>query len=224
MSEPGDGELLERFVGQRDESAFAALVQRHGSMVLGVCRRVLNDWQRTEDAFQVTFLVLARKAGSLARPESLANWLHGVAYRIALKARIRVARQRTHERQAAAMSPTESQPSGSARELREVLDKEIDRLPEKYRAPLVLCYLEGKTNEEAWRHRRASPRLVYGVGQRVAAKIDRTAAGQGPIAWRSPAISPQLVVAARRIQSDDRGVTAFRQRWRILFSGSAVPC
>jgi RNA polymerase sigma-70 factor (ECF subfamily) len=150
-AELADDELLERFVGQRDESAFAELVHRHGAMVLGVCRRVLNDWQRSEDAFQVTFLVLARKAECLTRPELLANWLHGVAYRIALKARSHAARQRAHERQAAAMSPTESQPSGSARELREVLDKELDRLPEKYRAPLVLCYLEGKTNEEAAR-------------------------------------------------------------------------
>jgi RNA polymerase sigma-70 factor (ECF subfamily) len=149
--EPGDGELLERFIEQHDESAFAALVRRHGPMVLGVCRRVLNDWQRAEDAFQVTFLVLARKAESLTRPELLANWLHGVAYRIALKARSHAARQRAHERHAAEMLPTESQPTESARELREVLDQELDHLPEKYRAPLVLCYLEGKTNEEAAR-------------------------------------------------------------------------
>lgn len=149
--EVGDGELLDRFIGQRDESAFAALVHRHGSMVLGVCRRVLNDWQRAEDAFQVTFLVLARKAESLTRPELLANWLHGVAYRIALKARSRAARQRAHERHVAAMLPAESQPNEPARELKEVLDKELDCLPEKYRAPLVLCYLEGRTNEEAAR-------------------------------------------------------------------------
>lgn len=149
--EPGDGELLERFIEQGDESAFASLVHRHGSMVLGVCRRVLNDWQRAEDAFQVTFLVLARKAESLTRPELLGNWLHGVAYRIALKARSHAARQRAYERHAAAMLPMESQPNESARELREVLDKELDRLPEKYRTPLVLCYLEGKTNEEAAR-------------------------------------------------------------------------
>ncbi len=148
---PGDGELLERFIGHHDESAFSALVRRHGPMVLGVCRRVLNDWQRAEDAFQVTFLVLARKAESLTRPELLANWLHGVAYRIALKARSQAARQRAHERQAATMLPMESQSSESAQELREVLDKELDRLPEKYRAPLVLCYLEGRTNEEAAR-------------------------------------------------------------------------
>jgi RNA polymerase sigma-70 factor (ECF subfamily) len=120
-------------------------------MVLGVCRRVLNDWQSAEDAFQVTFLVLARKADSLTRPGLLANWLHGVAYRTALKARSRAVRQGVHERQAAAMSPAEFRPNRSVVELREVLDEELGRLPEKYRAPLVLCYLEGKTNEEAAR-------------------------------------------------------------------------
>jgi RNA polymerase sigma factor (sigma-70 family) len=168
-AEPSDGELLERFVARRDELAFAVLVRRHGPMVLGVCRRVLNDWHQAEDAFQVTFLVLARKAGSLARPELLANWLHGVAYRTALKARSQVVRQGEYERQAAAMSPTESQPSRSARELREVLDEELNRLPEKYRAPLVLCYLEGKTNEEAarlldWPVGSMSARLTRGRG------------------------------------------------------------
>jgi RNA polymerase sigma-70 factor (ECF subfamily) len=149
--EPADGELLERFVLRCDESAFTALVHRHGPMVLGVCRRILNDWQSAEDAFQVTFLVLARKADSLMRPGLLANWLHGVAYRTALKARSRAVRQGVHERQAAAMSPREFRPNRSVAELREVLDEELSRLPEKYRAPLVLCYLEGKTNEEAAR-------------------------------------------------------------------------
>src|SRR6185437_2744123 len=168
-SETGDDELLERFVGRRDESAFGMLVRRHGPMVLGVCRRVLNDWHQAEDAFQVTFLVLARKAGTLARPELLANWLHGVAYRTALKARSHLVRQSEYERQAAAMSPTESQPRGSARELREVLDEELNRLPEKYRTPLVLCYLEGKTNEEAaqllnWPIGSMSARLARGRG------------------------------------------------------------
>jgi RNA polymerase sigma-70 factor (ECF subfamily) len=164
-----DGELLERFAVRRDESAFSLLVRRHGPMVLGVCRRVLNDWHQAEDAFQVTFLVLARKAGSLAQPQLLANWLHGVAYRTSLKARGHAFRRDEHERQAAAMAPTESQSSGSARELREVLDEELNRLPEKYRAPLVLCYLEGKTNEEAarllnWPVGSMSARLARGRG------------------------------------------------------------
>jgi RNA polymerase sigma factor (sigma-70 family) len=146
-----DAELLGRFAHCRDEAAFAALVRRHGPMVWGVCRRVLNDWHRAEDAFQVTFLVLARKAGSLSRPGLLGNWLYGVAYRTAVKARGRAARQGEQERQAVTMASTGPADAAARRELREVLDDELSRLPEKYRAPLVLCYLEGRTNEEAAR-------------------------------------------------------------------------
>jgi RNA polymerase sigma-70 factor (ECF subfamily) len=186
--EPADGELLERFVSRRDESAFTALVHRHGPMVLGVCRRVLNDWQSAEDAFQVTFLVLARKADSLMRPGLLANWLHGVAYRTALKARSRAVRQGVHERQAAAMAPTESRAGRSVVELREVLDEELSHLPEKYRAPLVLCYLEGKTNEEA-------ARLLHWPLGSMSARLARAgaAAGRADPAWsgiRPPLLRP----------------------------------
>src|SRR5262249_55480886 len=144
--------LLARFVAGGDEAAFAALVDRHGQMVLGVCRRLLGDWHDAEEAFQATFLVLAKKAATLARPDSLGNWLHGVAYRTAVKAKARAARRRAYERQAAAMSATDdSPPEQGRRDLREMLDQELSRLPPKYRAPLVLCYLEGKTNVEAAR-------------------------------------------------------------------------
>ncbi len=149
--EGGDAELLGRFAHSQDEAAFAALVRRHGPMVWGVVRRVLNDWHRAEDAFQVTFLVLARKAGSLSRPGLLGNWLYGVAYRTAVKARGRAARQGGQERRAVTMVSTGPADEAARRELREVLDEELSRLPEKYRAPLVLCYLEGRTNEEAAR-------------------------------------------------------------------------
>jgi RNA polymerase sigma factor (sigma-70 family) len=144
-----DRHLLDRFVRQRDEAAFAALVQRHGPMVLGVCRRVLDHAQDAEDAFQATFVVLVRKAPTLAKPELLGNWLYGVACRIARKAKAEAARRSHHERQAAPMTKADPLLEVAWRELRSLLDEELQRLPPKYRAPLVLCYLEGLTNEEA---------------------------------------------------------------------------
>jgi RNA polymerase sigma factor (sigma-70 family) len=147
-----DSQLLQRFAQTREEAAFQTLVDRHGPMVLGVCRRLLADPHDADDAFQATFLVLIRKAEALTLWGSLASWLYGVAYRTALKARSEAARRRRYERQAAVDPQTDVAESESAvPELRQVLDQELSRLPEKYRVPLVLCYLEGKTNEEAAR-------------------------------------------------------------------------
>lgn len=146
-----DGELLERFVRQRDEAAFAAVVRRHGPMVLSVCRRVLGHDQDAEDAFQATFLVLARKASNLRDPALLANWLYGVAYRTAKHARSRAARRAQREREAASMARPQADSSDSPHEFERIVDEEILRLPEKYRAPLILCYLQGKTHAEAAR-------------------------------------------------------------------------
>jgi len=143
-----DAELLRQFVATRDEAAFTALVSRHGPMVRDVCRRLLTDDNDIDDALQATFLVLVRKAPGL-RPASLAGWLHGVAHRVALNARKSASRRQRHEREARAMTPAEAPADRSWDDLRPVLDEELSRLPEKYRAPLVLCYLEGKTNEEA---------------------------------------------------------------------------
>jgi RNA polymerase sigma factor (sigma-70 family) len=162
-----DRQLLQRFASQREEAAFAELVGRHGPMVLGVCGRVLQDPNDTDDAFQATFLVLARKAGSLAQPEKLANWLYGVACRTAARAKAEAARRRLHERQLTDMPPAEARPNGaeSFHELRPVLDEEVQRLPDKYRAPLVLCYFDGKTYAEAaqvlgWAEGTVSGRLA----------------------------------------------------------------
>jgi RNA polymerase sigma factor (sigma-70 family) len=146
-----DAHLLRRFARRQDQAAFAALVERHGPMVLRVCRRVLASEQDAEDAFQGTFLVLVRKAGSIARPELLANWLYGVAYRVAAKVRSRSVLRRACELRAASLTPAACQPEEFWPELARVLDEEMSGLPEKYRAPLVLCYLEGKTNLEAAR-------------------------------------------------------------------------
>lgn len=143
-----DRHLLRRFADERDQSAFAALVERHGPMVYGVCRRTLQDPQDAEDAFQATFCVLARKAAAPGWHDSIGGWLYAVARRIAAKARARVSRARELERAAAARRPEFTTPPPD-RETWALLDEELQRLPEKYRAPLVLCYLEGRTNEEA---------------------------------------------------------------------------
>jgi RNA polymerase sigma factor (sigma-70 family) len=145
-----DGRLLERFVRQRDEEAFAELVARHGPLVMGVCRRVVGIVQDAEDVFQATFLVLARKAKTIRNPESLSCFLHGVAYRLALKARADAERRRIHERKAASLDDS-AEMDLSWREVRGLLDEELQQLPEKQRLPLVLCYLEGLTQDEASR-------------------------------------------------------------------------
>jgi serpin B len=146
---PTDGDLLGRFAECRDEAAFELLLRRHGAMVWNVCRRVLGDATDADDAFQATFLVLVRKAKSIAKRDSVASWLHGVAHRVALDARARAARRRAHEQRRIAMPAEEPPPDGAWAELRQVLDEELGRLPERFRAPVVLCYLEGKTNDEA---------------------------------------------------------------------------
>jgi RNA polymerase sigma factor (sigma-70 family) len=146
-----DRELLERFAAQHDEAAFAALLRRHGPMVLAVCRRVLGNANDAEDAFQATFLILIRKANAIGRPERLGNWLYGVAYRTALDARGNRARRQTRERQVVEMPAAEVPGDPVWQDLRSILDEELNRLPEKYRAPLVFCYLEGKTKDETAR-------------------------------------------------------------------------
>jgi RNA polymerase sigma factor (sigma-70 family) len=149
-----DGHLLDRFVGRRDESAelaFAILVDRHGPMVMGVCRRVLNNSHEAEDAFQATFLILARKAATIMRRHSLASWLYGVALRTAKDARGRAARRRTWEGQAVLSDPDDPADIAANHELHSILTEELDRLPERYRMPVLLCELEGLPRQEASR-------------------------------------------------------------------------
>jgi RNA polymerase sigma factor (sigma-70 family) len=144
-----DLQLLRRFAEQRDEAAFAALIERHGVMVRTVCRRILRDEAAIDDVFQATFLVLACKCRRTGWHESLASWLWAVAYRVACKAKVSARRRERHEQQVPARAaPAPEDPAVQA-ELREAVDDEVARLPEKYRLPLLLCYFEGQTNEEA---------------------------------------------------------------------------
>ncbi len=148
---PSDRELLGRFAGQRDEAAFTLLVRRHGPMVQRLCQRLLHDPQEAEDACQAVFLVLARKADARGWQPSVASWLHRVAYHLALKARAAAARRSLLAGKAAPRTTEDPLEAISGRELQTLLDEELARLPEKLRAPLVLCYLEGATRDEAGR-------------------------------------------------------------------------
>ncbi len=145
-----DGDLLDRFARRGDAAAFELLLWRHGAMVLGVCRRLLHRPQDVEDAFQATFLALVRRAGHVRR-DALAGWLYQVAYRVALRAKRQAARRAGRER--AAARPEGAAPADDLvwRDLRPVLDEEVSRLPERYRRAVVLCYLGGRTTDEAAR-------------------------------------------------------------------------
>src|SRR5205823_241811 len=125
-----DGQLLEDYISRREEAALAALVRRHGPMVWGVCRRVLRNWHDAEDAFHATFLVLVRKAASIASPELLANWLYGVAHQTALKARATTAKRRARERQVTEMPELAVAEHDVWRDLQPLLDQELTRLPD----------------------------------------------------------------------------------------------
>jgi RNA polymerase sigma factor (sigma-70 family) len=206
-NDPTDGQLLEQYHLGGSQEAFAVLVRRHGPMVLGVCRRILRTVPDAEDAFQATFLLLVRNAARIVNRESVGSWLHGVAYRTSLKAKSAARRRRTVERQAPVVAAVEERPEVLWRDLRPLLDEEIGRLPERYRLPLVLCYLEGKTNTEAaqllrWpkgtvatRLARARQQLRNRLTQRGAAL---SAAGLGVAAVPS-SLRASVVQAAVRI-------------------------
>src|SRR5579883_1286863 len=170
-----DAALLQRFVSRKDESAFAALLRRHGPMVHGVCRRILRDDHEAEDAFQATFLLLARKASDLRHPETLAAWLYGAARRLALMAQRSNTRRRQRERETggtsrgtAAANPLDEL---SARELLLILDEEMAALPERYRLPLILCGLEGHSQSEAARLLDSTADSVRGRLERGRARL-----------------------------------------------------
>src|SRR5262245_14772299 len=146
-----DGQLLDAYISRRDETALAALVQRHGPMVWGVCRRVLGNYHDAEDAFQATFLVLVRRAASVTPREMVANWLYGVAHQAALKARATIGARKARERQVVELPEPAAAEPAPWDELLPLLDEELSRLPDNYRAVIVLCDLEGKTRKEVAR-------------------------------------------------------------------------
>jgi RNA polymerase sigma factor (sigma-70 family) len=150
-----DSTLVQRFVVDRDQGAFDALVRRHGQFVLNICRRVLGDAHSAEDAMQATFLILARKAAALDLQRPLASWLYMVAYHVALRLRAVLARQRRTDLHAARGRPAQLADEAVAelevREIHQVLREELQHLPDQYRRPLALCYLDGQTHAEAAR-------------------------------------------------------------------------
>ncbi len=201
-----DTELLQRFTLRRDEGAFTALVQRHGRLVWDICHHVLHHAQDTEDAFQATFVVLAASAGKIRQQERLASWLHGVALRVALKARRDAARRRKHEKEASGMARKQEPPDLSWREVRCLLDEEVQRLPDKYRVPFILCVLEGHTLAEAarqlgWKEGTVSGRLTRArqqLRERLARRgVELTAVVSAlAVAHRAGAgVAPRLVAA-----------------------------
>jgi RNA polymerase sigma factor (sigma-70 family) len=209
-----DAELLRRWVERRDEDAFAALVARHGRMVHGACRRVLGNSHDADDAFQAVFLILARKAAGLRHPEALPGWLHGVAVRLACKART-AARRHCAGADSSACEPCDPHPDPldalSARELLGLIDREIARLPEVYRLPLVLCDLEERTQPEAarllgWTLGSFRGRLLRGR-ERLRARLSRR--GIAPAA---------LVAAFAQGSADAAPVTANLSRLAVRFS------
>jgi RNA polymerase sigma factor (sigma-70 family) len=190
-----DGQLLHDFAARRDESAFAVLVRRHGPMVFGVCRRVLRQLHDAEDAFQATFLVLARKAAALGHREILGNWLHGVALYTALKARA-AALSRTAKEKTVARSEAIHETAGN--EALAILDRELNLLPARYRAPIVLCDLEGKTYKEAAQQLACPEGTVAGRLSRARALLAKRLVRRGVTltAGGLASMAPQLAPAA----------------------------
>lgn len=202
-----DAQLLDAFLAGSDEAAFASLVKRHGPMVLGVCRRVLRNAHDAEDAFQATFLVLFRKAARIGDRELLGNWLYGVAVRAALKMKSADNARRERERLAGAEKPPGIPGPADSAELLSQLDAELSQLPDKYRAPVVLCDIEGLTRTEAarrlgwpvgtlnWRLSRAREMLAMRLRRR-GVEVSGAVATSALLAQSASATVPPALMAA----------------------------
>ena len=206
-----DALLLERFFSRRDVEAFEVLLRRHGPLVLGLCRRILGDVHDAEDAFQATFLILLRKGRNFVPRGRLANWLYTVARHAALRARASRARRRQCERQAMHDRPPDAAPTEDHRELRGILDEELSRLPEKYREALVLCCLEGRTQEAAARELGCPVGTVFSRLARGRERLRTRLARRGVVlpagllglfvAGAAPAVPPALHSSTRQMAS-----------------------
>jgi RNA polymerase sigma factor (sigma-70 family) len=233
-----DAQLLERFLTDKDAATFTALVRRHGPMVLGVCRRVLGDFHSAEDAFQATFLVLARRASAIRREKPLGNWLYGVAQRVALRARSQALAQRQRERRSSAMPHREPIDETTWEELRGILDEEVGLLPDKYRAPIVLCYFESKTHEQAamelgWPTRSVTNRVKRGRellrqqlvrrGVTLSAGALATALGEKAVAAPLGAmLTINTAKAASEVAAGQSGAAGFLSAQAIALAEEAI--
>ncbi len=197
-----DSLLLDRFVHRNDPEAFAALLHRHGPMVLSVCRSILQNPHDTEDAFQATFLVLVRRAGAIGRRELLANWLYGVAYRVALRARAKRGRRRERERSGVEMTAIAASADAHDPDLGPLLHDEVNRLPDKYRQPVVLCYLQGRTQAEAARLLGWTVGMVRGRLERARERL------RGRLARRGLTLSAGLFATVLAHQAAPAAVPA----------------
>ncbi len=217
--EDDDRELLRRFAQTREDAVFALLLQRHGPMVLGLARRVVGDWQLAEDVFQATFLLLARKVHTIRRPESLSCWLHGVAFRLALRARRSRERRREREAPVRRSHPPTPLDELTAQEFLAILDEELQALPEGYRAPLLLCCLEGLSQEAAAKRLGCSAGAVRGRLERGRNRLRRrlekrglmlpsVLAGSLLVTGAASAVSPALVQATLNAARTGVGATS----------------
>jgi RNA polymerase sigma factor (sigma-70 family) len=213
-----DAQLLERFVTRHDVIAFESIIARHGPMVRSVCLGVLGNANDAEDAFQAAFLVLVRRAATIRGAHSLGGWLHKVAYRVAVQARVEVARRRSLERKVAKMERAETDAEEMSEELRAALHDEVARLPDRYRLPVVLCYLEGRTHAHAAHdlrcgeatlrrtlaaardrlRRRLSRRGLAPAAPVLGVLLAREASGAVPEAWNSAALRAAMSVGTQR--------------------------
>jgi RNA polymerase sigma factor (sigma-70 family) len=237
-SQTADRELLRRFSAEQDEAAFAEIVRRHGPMLLRVCQRVLHNDHDAEDICQAAFLLLAQKASSIRWHESVAGWLFQSVYRLSLQARKAAGRRRRHEGRLRPAPGPDPLAELTVRELEAVLDEELNRLPEKYRAPILLCCLQGRSRDEAgrclgWTPAVVKDRLEQGR-ERLRARLARRGVLLGTAltsAWLfdgararnwCPTPSPGLACSSQRVKPHSRG--SCRRTWRHLPEEGRQPC